>query len=149
MTKPMGSNNFSSAIDASTVELGTPLTRDTNTTRAASPPLATSTLLRPAPAIVARIASGSDVIPIGRRKSHHLTPLISTDRMLTPIAAASSGNDACRIELHAACQLIVRANRTRKSRIAAEIAQRIPFFSFGLIQSAESRTRSLVLSGDR
>src|SRR5205085_8536204 len=137
------------AIDARTVELEAPDMRDTNTTRAASPPLATSTLLRPAPATVARIASGREVMPIGRRNSHHLTPFINTDSRLTPMAAASSGSDACRIELHAACQSIVRAKRMRKTRIAAEIAQRIPFFSLGLIQLAESRTRSPVLSGGR
>src|SRR5450759_160462 len=102
----MGSHSFSSAIDASTVALGTPVARDTNTTRAASPPLATRILLRPAPATVARTARGSDVMPIGRRKSHHRTPLISTERKLTPRAAARSGSDACRIELHASCQLI-------------------------------------------
>ncbi len=102
----MGSNSFSIAIDASTVELATPLERDTKTTRAASPPLATRTLLRPAPATVARTASHNDVIPIGRRKSHHRTPLISTDKKFTPIAAARSGSDACRIEFHASCQLI-------------------------------------------
>ena len=106
ITNPIGSNSFSSAIEASTVELGTPLARDTNTTRAASPPLATRTLLRPAPATVARTARESDVMPIGRRKSHHRTPLISTERKFTPMAAARSGSDACRIEFHAWCQLI-------------------------------------------
>src|SRR5256714_4804292 len=140
MTKPIGSKSFSSAIDARTVELDTPLTRETNTTRAASPPLATSTLFSPAPATVARIASGNEVIPIGRRNSHQRTPLIRTERRFTPIAAASKGSEEWRIELHAACQSIVRAKTTRKTRIAAEIAQRIPFFSLGLIPWEESRT---------
>src|SRR5881394_4016160 len=149
MTKPIGSKSFSSAIEASTVELDTPLTRETKTTRAASPPLATSTLFSQAPATVARIASGSDLMPIGRRNSHQRTPFTRTERRFTPMAAASRGSEAWRIEVHAACQSIVRAKRMRKTRIAAEIAQRIPFFSLGLIQSAESRIRSLVLPGGR
>src|SRR6185503_7222140 len=109
MTNPTGSNRRSSASVASTVELGTPVARDTKTTRAASPPFATRTLFSPAPAIVARSASPREGDPAGRRNSHQRTPLTAIDRKLTTIAATRRGMDAWRIEVHAAVQLIVRA----------------------------------------
>jgi hypothetical protein len=72
---------------------------------------------------------------MGRRNSHHRTPFTATERKLKKIAAARRGSDAFRIALHACCQSIVRANITRKTRMAAVRIHRIPFLMAGLIQA--------------
>src|SRR5687767_2667211 len=145
--KPTGSNILSSASVANTVELGTPVALDTKTTRAASPPFATSTLFSPAPAIVARIASGSEGDPAGLRNSHHRTPLIAIEMKFSATAAASSGRDAVRIECHAAVQSIVLAKMTRKAMIAAVRIQRSAREMFGFTGSAVLQTRTRGLEG--
>src|SRR5512141_22669 len=132
MTKLTGSNIRSSASVARIVELLTPDARETKTTLAASPPLATRTLLSPAPAIVARVARRSDGAPAARRKSHHLTALNISDRKFTPIARASRGSDAFRIECHADVQLMLRAKMIRKTTRTPVMTQRIerPILAF-------------------
>src|SRR6185503_10137438 len=111
ITNPTGSNSRSKARVARIVELGIPVARETKTTRAASPPFATRTLLSPAPAIVARSDNATDGDPAARRNIHQRTPLITIDRKLTATAIASSRGEALRIETQACAQSIVRANR--------------------------------------
>src|SRR5688500_19011352 len=81
-------------------------------TRAASPPLATSTLLRPSPANVARSASPSDRAPAARRKIHHRIAFVAAEPRLTSVAASRIDTFAPRIAAHVTLQSMRRAKRT-------------------------------------
>src|SRR5688572_21719060 len=118
MTYPTSSNSRSSARVASTFALGTCAARATNTTRAASPPFATSTLFSPAPANVARRANASDVAPIGRRKTHQRTPFTTMETRFSSAAPIRSGSDADCIVRHVSCQFTLRAKSTSMTRIS-------------------------------
>ena len=104
----MRSNSRSSASAASTAALDAFDARVTNTTRAASPLLATRTLLSPAPATVAFTASDSDGTPTARRKIHHVSAFAPSVMKFASVAMSSTGHDAVRMAAHAVAQSMVR-----------------------------------------
>src|SRR5438034_10246546 len=105
----MNSNSRSRAKVARILALGTLVARATKITRAASPPLATRTLLSPAPAKVALRASERDGAPTRRRNTHHRTPLSVSDTRFTSVAARYVSGDTVLIAPQMALQLCRRA----------------------------------------
>ena len=136
----MSSNIRSSASVARILALCTCAARATNTTRAASPPLATRMLLSPAPANVARSAMKSESAPTGRRKIHHRTPLSASDSRLTIAANVRMSRSASVIRRHVACQFTVRANSTSPAMISTLRARRIVRDTAFFIRRREGRT---------
>lgn len=131
--KPIGSNIRSSASVARMVELDVWLARDTNTTRAASPPLATRILLSPVPAIIALTASHNDGLPAGFRNSHQRTPLITIVATFISTAAMTSASDADLMTFQAVVHSMVLANVTRRTIITVVIIHRIALDVGGFI----------------
>src|SRR5215207_1311212 len=109
---------------ASAVEAGTPAARLTKTTRAASPPLAGSTLLSPEPAKEARMASPIERAPIGRRNTHQLSAFTARPRKFTTTAAASRRGSAERTARRVVGQSTLRARTTRSASVATVRARR-------------------------
>src|SRR3954466_2005375 len=114
----MNSNSLSSASVASTFALWMCAARETNTTRAASPPFATRMLFKPAPANVALSAIHSDDAPTGRRKIHQRTPLSASDNRFTTAARNNTVRFASVMLCHVVAQLTLRANNTSAAMIA-------------------------------
>src|SRR6185437_6424445 len=105
----MKSKSRSSANAATTPVPDASELRVTNTARAASPLLAMSRLLMPAPAAVARIAKPNDGAPTGLRKIHQTSAFEPSVARLASAARNNSHGDADRIARQAASQWTVRA----------------------------------------
>src|ERR1700712_3843329 len=145
----MRSKRRSSASAASTAALDAPDARVTNTTRAASPLLATRMLLSPAPATVALVARESDGTPTARRKIHHVTALAPSVMKFASVAMSRMGQEAVRIAAHAVAQSMVRPYRITAVSIAIDRIHRIACFTAGFTTRLRDVARAVSRRGVR